>query len=59
MLNLNKINNLLELFFQQYENQSDKKNILFSDLGSKKNYSWAEVFSSINILTSEIKKYLK
>ena len=59
MHNLNEINNLLELFFQQYENQSDKKNILFSDLGSKKNYSWAEVFSSINILTSEIKKYLK
>ena len=60
MINLNKINNLLELFFKQYSIQSDKTQVLLSDLKeTKKDYSWEEVFTSINVLTSEIKKYLK
>ncbi len=60
MINLNITNNLLELFFNQYNHQSDKNKILFSDLKEpKKNYSWDQVFSAINSLTSEIKKYLK
>ena len=60
MINLNKTNSLLELFFNQYNHQSDKNKILFTDLKEpKKNYSWHQVFSSINSLTSEIKKHLK
>ena len=60
MINLNTTNSLLELFFNQYNYQPDKNIILFSDLKEpKKNYSWHQVFSSINSLTSEIKKYLK
>ena len=60
MINLKKINNLLELFFKQYSIQSDKTQVLLSDLKeTKKDYSWEEVFTSINVLTSEIKKYLK
>ena len=31
-LEINKINNLLELFFNQYENQSDKKLHLIQDI---------------------------
>ena len=60
MINLNKTNSLLELFFNQYNHQSDKNKILFTDLKEpKKNYSWHQVFSSINSLTSEIKKHLE
>ena len=50
-LEISKINNLVELFFNQYKNQSDKNKILLSSLKEpKKDYSWRETFNSINKL---------
>ncbi len=58
-MKLNSINNLLELFFIQYEKQSDKNKILLSSLKEpKKKYSWHETCQSINKLSNELKKYV-
>ena len=59
MTNLNKINNLLELFINQFNQQKNKKTILLSSLKEpKKNLSWEDTFKKVNILTEEIKKYV-
>ncbi len=56
---INKINNLVELFFNQYENQFDKSKILLSSLKEpRKNYSWQDTFNSINKLSEELKKFV-
>ncbi len=58
-LEISKINNLVELFFNQYKNQSDKNKILLSSLKEpKKDYSWQETFHSINKLSEELKKFV-
>jgi len=58
-MNLNKINNLVQLFFNQYRNQKDKNKIFLSSLKEpKKNYSWEETFQSINKLSKELRNYL-
>ena len=58
-MKLNNINNLLELFFIQYENQTDKNKILLSSLKEPKtNYSWKKTYLSINKLALELKKSL-
>ena len=58
-MNLNKINNLIELFFYQYEKQKKKDKILLSSLKEpKKDYSWQKTYESINNLSIELKKYL-
>ena len=59
-LKINKINNLVELFFKQYENQLDKSKILLSSLKEpRKDYSWQETFNLINKLSEELKKFVK
>jgi len=59
MMNLNQINNLIDLFLNQYQNQSDKNKILLSSLKEpRKDYSWQETFYSINKLSNELKKYV-
>ena len=56
-MNLSNINNLVELFFKQFENQNDKKKVLLSSLKDKNiNFSWEKTYQSINILSEEIKK---
>ena len=58
-MNLKKINNLLELFFYQFEKQKDKNKILLSSLNEpKKNYDWQETFQSIKRLSAELKNYV-
>ncbi|OUX32085.1 MAG: long-chain fatty acid--CoA ligase [Pelagibacteraceae bacterium TMED268] len=58
-MEISKINNLVELFFNQYKNQSDKNKILLSSLKEpKKDYSWQETFNSINKLSYELKKFV-
>ena len=48
MMNLNQINNLIDLFLSQYQNQFDKNKILLSSLKEpRKDYSWQETFNSI------------
>tara|TARA_B100000674_G_scaffold483120_1_gene486464 strand:- start:165 stop:1871 length:1707 start_codon:yes stop_codon:yes gene_type:complete len=58
-MKLNNINNLLDLFFTQYKNQTDKDQILLSSLKEpKKNYSWEKTYISIKVLANELKKYI-
>ena len=58
-MQINKINNLLELFYQQYQ-KKNKKNIFLESLKEpKKKYSWEDVYLNINKLSEEISKYIK
>ena len=60
MTNLNKVNNLLELFIRQYERQKSKKNIFLTSLSSqKKNYSWQNVYDAVAIISAQIRNYVK
>ncbi len=58
-MNLKKINNLTELFFDQFNRQTNKDKILLSTLGDKrKNYSWKETHDLINLVSNELKKVI-
>ena len=60
MTNLNKVNNLLELFIRQYERQKSKKNIFLTSLSSqKKNFSWQNVYDAVAIISTQIRNYVK
>ena len=53
---MDKLNNLLELFYQKYHEQ-DKKNIFLQSLkDNKKKYTWEDVYTNINKLSEEISK---
>ena len=57
-MEIDKINNLLELFYQQYESQN-KENIFLQSLKEpKKKYSWNDVYLNINKLSEEISKHI-
>ena len=54
-----QINNLLELFYEQYQKQ-DKENIFLQTLREpQKKYSWGDVYLNINKLSEEISKHIK
>ncbi len=56
-MDLSNINNLVELFFKQFENQKDKKKVLLSSLKDKNiNFTWENTYEAINILSEEIRK---
>ncbi|WP_415304054.1 AMP-dependent synthetase/ligase [Candidatus Pelagibacter sp. Uisw_090] len=58
-MQINKINNLLELFYDQYQRQ-DKESIFLQSLKEpKKKYSWEDVYFNINKLSEEVSKYIK
>ena len=58
-MQINKINNLLELFYQQYQKQ-DKESIFLQSLKEpRKEYSWEDVYLNINKLSEEISKHIK
>ena len=58
-MNLKQINNLTELFFDQFNKQIDKNKILLSTLGDKrKNYSWQETHDFINLVSNELRKVI-
>ena len=58
-MKINKINNLLELFYDQYQRQ-DKESIFLQSLKKpKKKYSWEDVYLNINKLSEEISKHIK
>ena len=57
-MEINKINNLLELFYCQYQKQN-KDNIFLESLKEpRKKYSWEEVYLNIIKLSKEITKYI-
>ena len=58
-MNIKNINNLNQLFFEKYSSLKDKNEILLTNLKEpKKSYSWLKVFNSINILSSELNKFV-
>ncbi len=58
-MDLKQINNLTELFFNQFNQQTNKDKILLSTLGDKKkNYSWQETFDFINLVSTELRKLI-
>ena len=58
-MKIDKINNLLELFYQQYQKQNKKDIFLQSLKEPKRKYSWEEVYINIIKLSEELSKYIK
>jgi len=57
-MQLNKVNNLLELFYEQYQKQN-KENIFLQSLKEpQKKYSWEDVYLNINKLSEEISRHI-
>ena len=57
-MKIDKINNLLELFYQKYEKQN-KENVFLQTLKDiEKKYSWRDVYENIMKLSEEISKYI-
>ena len=58
-MEINKVNNLLELFYNQYKTQ-DKTSVFLQSLKEVENkYSWEDVYSNVIKLSEEISKYIK
>jgi long-chain acyl-CoA synthetase len=57
-MEINKVNNLLELFYYQYQKQNKKDIFLESLKEPKKKYSWEDVYLNIIKLSKEISKYI-
>ena len=58
-MKIDKINNLLELFYDQYQKQNKDSIFLQSLKEPSKKYSWEDVYLSINKLSEEISKHIK
>ncbi|MDA9646424.1 AMP-binding protein, partial [Candidatus Pelagibacter sp.] len=58
-MQINKIDNLLELFYQQYQKQNKECIFLQSLKEPQKEYSWEDVYLKVNKLSEEISKYIK
>ena len=54
-----KINNLLELFYNQYQKKNKEDIFLQSLKESTKKYSWADVYLNVNKLSQVISKHIK
>ena len=58
-MKIEKTNNLLALFYDQYQRQ-EKENIFLQSLKEpKKKYSWENVYLNINKLSEELSRYIK
>ena len=58
-MQIEKKNNLLELFYEQYQKQ-DKESIFLQSLKEPpKKYSWGDVYLNINRLSEEISKHIE
>ena len=58
-MQINKTNNLLELFYEQYQKQNKESIFLQSLKKPQKKYSWEDVYLNINKLSEEISKHIK
>ncbi len=58
-MQLKNLNNLLELFLQQYKNQNKDSTFLLSLKNKKNFFSWEKTFRSIINLSETISKYIK
>ena len=50
IMQINKINNLLELFYEQYQKKNKESIFLQSLKEPQKSYSWKDVYLNINEL---------
>ena len=58
-MEISRVNNLLELFYNQYQTQ-DKTSVFLQPLKEdEKKYSWEDVYLNIIKLSEEISKYIK
>jgi long-chain acyl-CoA synthetase len=57
-MNINRLNNLLELFYTQYQ-LSNKNEIFLTSLKQKKFFSWEETFQSVIKLSSKISSIIQ
>jgi len=58
-MEINKVNNLLELFYNQYLTQ-DKTSVFLQSLKEvEKKYSWEDVYSNVIKFSEEISKYIR
>ena len=58
-MQIDKINNLLELFYFQYQKQKKESIFLQSLKDTKKKYTWEDVYLNINKLSEEVSKHIK
>ena len=58
-MQIDKINNLLELFYEQYQKQNKESIFLQSLKEPHEKYSWEDVYLNINKLSEEISKHIK
>ncbi|MDB9821004.1 AMP-binding protein, partial [Candidatus Pelagibacter sp.] len=58
-MQIDKINNLLELFYEQYQKQNKKSIFLQSLKEPQKKYSWEDVYLNINKLSEVISKHIQ
>ena len=58
-MNTEKVNNLIELFFENYQKQNKNNKLLISLKDQNNQFTWKETFHSIKKVSSEIKKYIK
>jgi len=59
LMQIDKTNNLLELFYEQYLKQNKESIFLQSLKEPQKKYSWEDVYLNINKLSEEISKHIK
>ena len=57
-MDFKKYNNLVELFFEQYQKQDKDKIFLSSLKDPKKNFSWGDVKLIVSLLANEISKII-
>ncbi len=57
-MNLEKLNSLVELFFNQYKEQNKNNAFLSSLKEPKKEFNWQETFDSVINVSKEISKYV-
>jgi len=58
-MQIEKINNLLQLFYEQYKRQNKEGIFLQSLKEDKTKYSWEDVYINIIKLSEEIARYIK
>ncbi len=59
-MKLNKVNNLVQLFFEKFQNQEDKNKVFLTSLKEpQKTFTWSETFNFIVLFSKQLKKYIK
>jgi long-chain acyl-CoA synthetase len=56
-MDIDKIENLLELFYARYKDQK-KKNIFLKSIKNNKGYTWEDVYTNILKLSEELSKFI-